>query len=299
MAIRPPSLRAIAAFEAAARLGSFARAAEELHLTHSAVSHAVRTLEERLGTSLFERGKNVVTLTQDGTTLASRVRLSLDLLSEAFDLAPTTSRSKLVVSALGSVANRILVPRLPEFFALRPDVEVELQATRRLADIKGGEADVAIRFGRGQWPGLSSKLLSKDTVFPVAAPHYRGGALPRTTAELAEADLIIHPAISWRVWLDGSGAPEAPRRGQLATDDSLLMIKAAIVGCGVALVNGTLVRDDLAEGRLVKLFDLEVDDDYAHWAVWDGGSPRLSNIVQFVDWLASCFDGRRSDAEHA
>ena len=231
-----------------------------------------------------------MTLTEEGATLASRVRLSLDLLSEAFDTEQVASRSKLVVSALGSVAGRILLPQLPRFFALRPDIEIELQATRRLADIKGGEADVAVRFGRGQWPGLNSKLLATDTVFPVAAPHYRDGALPKTAADLAESDLIIHPAISWRLWLDGSNSLDAPRRGQLATDDSLLMMEAAIAGCGVALVNGTLVRDDLASGRLVKLFDLEVGDDYSHWAVWDNNSPRLTDVVQFVDWLGSCFE---------
>ena len=289
MAIRPPSLRSIAAFEAVARLGSFAKAAQELHLTQSAISHSVRALEERLGETLFDRGKTSATLTPTGATLASRVRVSLSLLNEAFQVERTAARSTLVVSALGSIAERLVVPRLPAFFSSHPDIEIHLHATRRLADIKNGEADIAIRFGPGHWPGLSSALLARDTVFPVASPHYRAGNLPRTLSDLRECEIIVHPAISWQLWLEAADAANDLRRGQLTTDDASLMIHAAIAGCGVALVNEKLVRADLAAGRLVKLFDTEAADDYAHWVVWDNSSPKLATILQFVEWARAEF----------
>jgi LysR family transcriptional regulator, glycine cleavage system transcriptional activator len=289
MAIRPPSLRSIAAFEAVARLGSFAKAAQELHLTQSAISHSVRALEERIGEALIDRSKTTATLTPTGATLASRVRVSLSLLNEAFQMESTAARSTLVVSALGSVAERLLVPRLPSFFSAHADIEIHLHATRRLADLKNGEADIAIRFGPGHWPGLSAALLARDTVFPVASPHYRGGHLPQALSDLSECDIIVHPAISWQLWLEAADAPNNLKRGQLTTDDAALMIQAAIAGCGVALVNEKLVREDLAAGRLVKLFGTEASDDYAHWVVWDNSSPKLATILRFVEWARGEF----------
>jgi LysR family glycine cleavage system transcriptional activator len=290
MAIRPPSLRAIAAFDAAARLGSFAKAAEELNLTHSAISHAVRGLEERLGVMLFDRGRTALTLTPAGATLASRTRLSLSLLTEAFEPQSAPTRALLVVSTLTSVAQHIIIPRLPDFLATHGDIEIELHATRKLADIKNNEADIAVRFGRGQWPGVSATLLAADTVFPVASPLYRSGNLPSTLADLMDCEIIAHPAISWRAWLDAAGVSGALPKGRLTTDDSALMIAAAISGCGIALVNETLVRSDLEAGCLVKLFPIEVEDDYAHWAVWNASSPKLLVVQQFIDWIRSVFE---------
>jgi LysR family glycine cleavage system transcriptional activator len=289
MAIRPPSLRAIAAFEAAARLGSFAKAAEELNLSQSAVSHAVRTLEERLGEILFDRSRSAVVLTQAGATLASRVRLSLSLLNEAFETISEPQRMRLVVSTLGSVAEKLVIPRLPAFFALYPDIEIELHASRRLADLKNHEADVAVRFGQGQWPGLTAVELAKDKVFPVASPHYLAKVMGDSKDDLSTCQTIVHPAISWRLWHHAAGLPNEIQGGQLITDDALLMIKAAIAGCGVALVNETLVRDDIAAGRLVRILQTEIEDDYSHWVVWDSTSAKVHLIKPFVDWLVAEF----------
>jgi LysR family transcriptional regulator, glycine cleavage system transcriptional activator len=285
MPVRPPSLRAIAAFEAAARLGSFVKAAEELNLTQSAVSYAVRGLEERLGMTLFDRGKATVTLTQSGATLASRVRLSLSLLNEAFETQAPRERSRLVVSVLGAVAHHIVIPRLATFFAANDDIEIDLRPTRKLADLKSQEADVAIRFGQGQWPGLHAALLAKDVVCAVTSPQFRDGDLPKTPAELLDCDTIIHPAISWRLWLDAAGLSGEMPKGPLRTDDGALMMEAAAQGCGVALVHEKLARRDLTSGRLVKLFPIDAEDDYAHYAVWDNESPKLPMIQRFVDWL--------------
>lgn len=285
MAVRPPSLRAIAAFEAAARLGSFVRAAEELNLTQSAVSYAVRGLEERLGIALFDRSKALIALTPAGAALAGRVRLCLNLLNEAFDTQGSPERSPLVVSTLGAVAQHIVIPRLPTFFAENEDIEIDLRPTRKLVDLKGQEADVAIRFGQGPWPGLRAMLLAKDVICAVASPNFRNGNLPRTPADLLDCETIVHPVVSWRLWLDAADLAGQIRKGPLTTDDGALMVEAAAQGCGVALVHEKLARRDLLSGRLVKLFPIEAEDDYAHWAVWDSESPKLPTIGRFVDWL--------------
>ena len=140
--------------------------------------------------------------------------------------------------------------------------------------MKSSEADVAIRFGRGQWPGLTSQLLAKDTVFPVAAPHYRGGRLPQQLCDLTDCEIIIHPAISWRFWLEAAGSRVERLNGSLITDDSLLMIEAAINGQGVALVNGHLVEEDLASGRLAE-------------ALWRRGGRRLRALGRLGQQFAS------------
>jgi LysR family transcriptional regulator, glycine cleavage system transcriptional activator len=289
MAVRPPSLRAIAAFEAAARLGSFVKAADELNLTQSAVSYAVRGLEDRLGIALFDRSKATVTLTHAGATLASRVRLSLSLLSEAFDTQAPPERSHLVVSVLGAVAHHIVIPRLAAFFAANDDIEIDLRPTRKLADIKNQEADLAIRFGHGQWPGLQATLLARDAICAVASPKFRNGDLPKTPTDLLDCDTIIHPSISWRVWLDAADLSDDLRKGPLRTDDGALMMEAAAQGCGVALVHEKVARHELTSGRLVKLFPIEAEDTYAHWAVWDNESAKLPIIHRFVDWLKQEF----------
>src|SRR4051812_28162986 len=150
MPARPPSLRAIAAFEATARHSSLTRAAAELNLTTSAISHAITALEARLQTRLLDRSRRRVALTPAGQALAIRVRLSLALLGEAFDATPWLERGRLVLSTLDSIAERVLVPALPDFARAFPDVVLELRTGSALADVER-DADLAIRFGPGGW----------------------------------------------------------------------------------------------------------------------------------------------------
>ena len=288
MPARPPSLRSITAFEAAARHQSFTRAAAELHLTTGAVSHAIRTLEERLDCTLFHRSGRRVSLTAGGQALASRIRLSVALLDDVFDLAPGLRRDRLVVTTLASIAEGILLPALPGLRLAVPEVTFDLRCSSVLADLDG-EIDLAIRFGPGGWSGLETRLLADERLFPVASPHYRGGALPRSLEDLAGCDLIRHSDSNWQLWLNPVGLSFRDFRSTLAIDDASLVLEAAAAGHGIALARGRLVGADLEAGRLVRLFDNDVKAEYAYWAVWNGSSPKRALIGTFVDALKAVF----------
>jgi DNA-binding transcriptional LysR family regulator len=286
--VRPPSLRSIAAFEAAARHASFTRAADELNLTPGAISHAIKALEQRLDRQLFVRDGRKVTLTAEGQILAARVRLSLGLLADAFDTAPWRARDRLVVSTLASVAERILLPRLAELRAAVPGVMLDIRCSPALADFDR-EVDVAIRFGPGGWRGLQSRFLGAETLFPVASPEYNGGRFPADQAELSDHVLIHHPESSWRLWLDPA-EPDPSRSGNaLFIDDSAIALDAAAAGHGIALARGRLVASELSSGRLVRMFGRSAPAEYGYWAVWNASSPKEPLISTFVDSVATLF----------
>ena len=287
MAVRPPSLRSIAAFEAAARHQSFTRAAAELNLTTGAISHAIKALETRLDCRLFGRTGRKVSLTPEGLSLAARIRLGLALLGDAFDVSPWLRRDRLIVSVLPSVAEKILLPRLGRLEDALPDVTLDLRCSSALADLE--EVDVAIRFGPGGWSGLESRHLADERLVPVASPDYRGGDLPRTLEALRHCRLIHHPESSWRLWLDPVGIAFGDLPSRLSIDDSALVLQAAMAGHGVALARARLAAADLAAGRLVRLFDRQVAAEYSYWAVWSGSSARRGLIHSFCDWAAEAF----------
>src|SRR4051794_33895345 len=181
MPVRPPSLRSIAAFEAAARHASFTRAAEELNLTPGAISHAIKALEGRLGQTLFDRKGRAVALTASGRTLAAKVRVSLGLLSDAFDTAPWRALDRLVISTTTSIAQKILLPHLGPLQQSVPHATLDLRTSDTLADFEEG-IDLAIRFGPGGWRGHQSRLLARERLVPAVSPNYREGAWPATEA---------------------------------------------------------------------------------------------------------------------
>lgn len=283
MAVRPPSLRAIAAFEAAARHESFTKAADELNLTQSAISHAVRSLELRLGVDLFDRYGRTVALTEAGRAFVSRLRLSLNLISEAFEAPARPGRARLVVTASAGLVERVLAARLPGYLAAHPDRELELRTAAGVAEVAGGEADLAVLYGAGACAGLTQRRLAGEALFPVAAP---AADLPRRPEDLVRAPLIHQPEHPWRLWLEQVGLGELPTPAALTADSHGAALALARSGAGVCLARGLLVRDDLRAGRLVRLFEAEaaLPDDYA--AVWNPGSPRADAIRAFVDWLA-------------
>lgn len=281
---RPPSLRAIAAFEAAARHQSFAKAADELNLTHGAISHAIRSLEDRLGSELFDRQGRGVSLTEPGRVLAGRVRLGIGLLSDAFETRPWVERSKLVISVLPGFATRLLVPRLARFRARHPDIELDIHVTWSLAPVGEREVDIGLRYGPGGWAGLSAVRLLDETLFPVVSPDYPR-PLPATPADLLDHDLISHPEFSWRVWFAAAGVETAEPKSPFAIDDSVLNLDLAAAGVGIALARSLLVQADLDSGRLTRLFETQVKADYSYWMVWNPVSPKLANIELFRAWL--------------
>lgn len=259
MARRLPPLRSLRAFEAAARHLSFARAADELHVTPAAVSQQIKILEAHLGLALFKRGAQL--------SLTEPAAAALPLVSDSFDrLERAVARMQLgrdcgplVVSAPPSFAARWLIQRMARFQASHPEIDLRLSASLKLVNFDTEDVDVAIRYGSGHYPGLHSERLKAEAVVPVA--HPRLAERLKTVGDLLGVTLLHNDSIdwditypSWPAWLNNAGVqPPAdlkPRR----FDDFNLVVQAALAGLGVALVWSTLVADELAAGRLVALF---------------------------------------------
>jgi LysR family glycine cleavage system transcriptional activator len=285
MASRPPSLRAIAAFEAAARHQSFSRAAEELNLTHGAISHAIKGLEDRLGSRLFDRRARGVVLTDAGRELSGKVRLSVGLLGEAFEARPWIERSDLIVSVLPNFAQRFVIPRVPRIRAAHPDIRLKFRINERLAGVAEGEVDVALRYGPGRWTGTNASKLADERMFAVTSPAHPAARL-KHPRELAFDQLIEHPDFSWKPWFTAAGLPWPDIRIPLAIDESAMLLDAAAAGAGVALARSLLVEPDLRSGRLIRLFDVEIPSPYSYWFVWNPISEKQDAIGRFRDWIS-------------
>lgn len=288
MAVRPPSLRSLAAFEAAARHGSFARAAAEMNLTPGAISHAIRSLETRLGGDLFERVGRGVALTPLGGAFAARVRVGLSLIADAVEPTPASATDRLVVSALPSIAAKLLTPGLAAFQSAFPGVRLEIRSDSTLEGFERGDVDVAIRFGPGSWAGLKSRILSGDQFVPVASPAYLERHPVMATADLASARILHDSESSWRLWQEVHG-PVAALPRTLQIDDAALLVDAAVGGHGVALAREVVARRDLAAGRLRELFDRRMPTTYVYACVWSGNTRKEKLVLRFVEWLEELF----------
>lgn len=285
MTTRLPPLATLQAFEAAVRHQSYTAAARELSLTHGAISHHITGLEERQGVKLFEREKNRMVPTEQGRLLVTKVRQALGLLERSFAHASAAEHLSLSVSVLPSLASRWLVPRLSRFVALHPQIDLFVDVRASLADLAAGDADCAIRFGTGGWSDVQQLRLMGDASFPVCAPGYRDGLLPKTPQELADCTLLRNPWLPWEPWLHAAGLDfREPARGPTFTDSSVMM-DAAAAGLGIALARRTLAEGELQRGRLVRLFELAVPDPYAHYFVWRADHPKLAAIFALRDWL--------------
>jgi len=281
-----PALQLLRGFEAAARHLSFTRAADELHITHGAISHQIKALESQLGTELFRREGRQMVLTEAGQILVLKIRQGLRLLEQAFEDASQRSNSGvLTISVLPAFAARWLIPRLTFFQEQHPEIELNLRTTRELANLEHDGVDVAIRYGPGGWPGLQQEKLMDEVVFPVCSPTYRGGRIPKSPSELSRADLLRNPWQPWGPWFNAAGLDLVePRRGA-SYSDAALLLEAAAEGLGIALARSMLVADDLQAGRLVRLFNISVPDAYAYYFVWSWNSRKQSVISQFRDWI--------------
>lgn len=292
-----PSLQTLRAFVAAGRLQSYSKAAEELGLTHGAVSHRIRELEERLGKQLFQRVGNTMVLTPAGQELEVRVRQGLSLLEQAFAApAPRTAPAArpLVISAVPSLAQTWLVARLSEFRAERPDLDIALRMSEALADFRKDGVDLGVRLGRGGWPGLNAHKLFDEALTPVCTPAYRERLKLERPEDLARATLLRNPWTPWARWFKAAGLDWAEPTAGPMFDESTLMLRSAMQGDGVALARHWLAVDDLRAGRLVFPFDVAVDDDFSYWLVWPTRASQHPEADSFRTWLAA----RAASEEH-
>ncbi len=291
-----PPLNALRAFEAAARRLSFTRAAEELNVTPGAISQQIRGLEDFIGAELFYRQGRTLQLTDAGLAALPLLTDGFDALARAVALMRAPARRRrLTVSIAPSFAAKWLTPRLHRFQAANPDTEVWIAADTVLADLEAGEADLAVRYGSGQYEGLLSERLLDEWVSPMCSPALLDGPHPiRVPADLAHHTLL-HDAspesagdgLDWRSWLAARGAADAvdaargPRFNQ-----SALVIDAAAAGRGVALAKRTLAQADLAAGRLVAPFaEGGMATRSAYYIVTARSRTPTPETAAFIAWL--------------
>ncbi|WP_332852631.1 transcriptional regulator GcvA [Duganella sp. S19_KUP01_CR8] len=282
---RLPNFSALRAFEAAARHENFSRAAEELHLTHGAISHQVRALEEELGRPLFVRHGRQVKITSDALKFAQFLGKSFaDITAAADAMRASSVNQRLTISSIPSFAARWLAPRLGRFIDLYPDIEVVLQSSGQLQDLARDGIDVGIRFGRGNYPGLVVQRLMGDVYYPVVSPHYRGGQQPASPHELRQHTLLrsVEP---WSPWLRAAGVDMAEPAGGLMFEDLSMLIRSAADGNGVALVRHVVAMQEIASGQLLRLFDTATPCPDEYFFVSPPGAAGRPQVQAFRDWL--------------
>lgn len=292
-------LNALLVFVTAARAQNMTRAAERLHLTVSALSHQVRTLEQRLGCRLFVRGPRGLKLTAEGELLLERVAPHLDAIERA--LRPLYARrdSALSLSALPSMASSWLVPRLPRFVAQHPDVELNLDSSIERVDFADGRFDGALRYGPGDWPGVNAERLFEEWLTPVASPALLAARKPPRLAELGDWPLLC-PDDPWPRWFEQYGGSE-PARYVATFSDSETLQRATLAGMGVSLGRATLIRPLIDSGLLVALFPERMKARYAHYLVYPNRSLEHPGFTAFRDWIlaeAAAFRDAEANAEH-
>ena len=228
-------MQALRAFEATARERSLTRAAESLHVTHGAISHQIKSLESDLGVRLVERAGRGVRLTEEGERFAAHVRTAFaELMTAVQEIATRANPRQLRVSIAPSLASRWLLPRIGRFHARHPDIDLVVSSSMAIVDFQRDDADVAIRYGFGDWPGVRVEHLLDDAFFPVCSPRIAGG-VPKRPADLARYTLLRADDEPWKPWFEAAGLdwPE-PTRGPVFSDSALLM-QAAAEGQGIAL----------------------------------------------------------------
>jgi LysR family glycine cleavage system transcriptional activator len=291
MTARLPSLNGLRAFEAAARHLSFTHAAAELNVTQTAISHQIRRLEEELGIRLFVRQNRALALTPQARDYLPGVRAAFNDLRLATDRLQRKGNDRvLTISTLASLAAKWLLPRLSAFQEVHPDIDVRITTSTALVDFNGGDVDAAIRYGRGQWPGLRADWLTADQVFPVCSPALLAGERPLRSPEDLAHHTLLHSSggydDDWRLWLTAAGLPaNISRQPGLSFDMIFMTLQAAIDGLGVAVGRTTYVEGDLAKGRLVVPFDIRLPADAGFYLVSPEATADAPKLAAFRAWL--------------
>jgi LysR family glycine cleavage system transcriptional activator len=281
-----PRLGALEAFEAAGRLGSFQDAAATLHVTPSAVSRQIKSLEDELGVLLFHRLHRGVRLTDEGRAYLSEVQAALARIGKATSrLVGAHGDARLRLSVLPSFAGNWLLPRLSDFERAHPRLAIEMRATTDYADFERDDVDAAIRFGTGPWPGLHAEPLLELHFFPVCNPTI--AATLHTPADLASQRLLHESLVpgAWSEWLTAAGVPGLTTADARTFDNAQLVLEAAIAGQGVALSTDVLAHRYFSEGRLVRPFAISALSARTYHFVCRRGDLERPAVREFRDWL--------------
>jgi LysR family glycine cleavage system transcriptional activator len=291
MTTRLPSLNGLRAFEAAARHLSFTQAASELNVTQTAISHQIRRLEEELGVRLFVRKNRSLALTPKAKDYLPGVRAAFNDLRLATDrLLRKDDGSVLTVSTLASLAAKWLLPRLSTFQEAYPGIDVRITTSATLVDFKSGDVDAAIRYGRGNWPGMRADWLMADELFPVCSPKLLEGDKPLRCPEDLAHRTLLHTSggydDDWRLWLTAAGLPaNISKQPGVSFDLIFMTVQAAIDGIGVAMGRTSYVQDDVAKGRLVVPFKIALPADAGFYLVSPEAAADPPKLRAFRRWL--------------
>ncbi|MCL4715868.1 MAG: transcriptional regulator GcvA [Hyphomonadaceae bacterium] len=291
--VMPPFL-SVRVFEAAARLASFARAAEELGITAGAVSQHIRILEEFAGQPLFRRLGRGVELTEAGKAAFGHASAAMaEMLQAGRAMRASLRGRRISISTAPSFASKWLIPRLSKFQDRYPDVEVRMSADMGLVDFAGSDMDFAIRYGPGGYEGLHCERLMSESVVVVASPRLLEGRPPvNSPADLAGLPLIHDdsserdPACpTWTMWFAARGARNIDAERGMRFNQSSLALEAAVAGKGLVLAKRQLALRDIAAGLLVTPLEESAPVSFAYWLVWPRGRRFEPAQIAFLEWL--------------
>jgi LysR family glycine cleavage system transcriptional activator len=280
-----PPMAALRTFEAAARHQNFSRAADELHLTHGAISRQIKALERALGVALFHRKSRGVQLTEPGRALAATVRHAMDRITRGIEEVRCRPQRALTVSVLPAFATHWLIPRLADFDSRHPDIDINIRASPLLTDFASEDVDLAVRYGGGKWPGVRAVLLADEEVFPVCSPRFNDGRLPKTLGQLAKSRLLHTPLQPWDQWFEALDVAAPPPPGGMTFAETDILLLAAIAGLGIALSRRLLAQPELDAGRLVRPVPHAVPADRSYYIVYPDQIEPSSRLLIFRDWL--------------
>lgn len=288
MARRLPPVHALSAFEAAARVGSFALAAEELCITPSALSHRIRLLEEFVGERLFIRDGRTVNLSEFGRRYLDVVRAALRTLTDfPMPHRSTPAPLRVKITLPPTFARYIFVPHLHEFTNRHPDISVEMFLSVPLYDLSLSESDVEVRFGAGKYPNIVTEKLFEEPAFAAVSPRYleQVDAI-ETPADLQKAALLRSALEPWQPWFEAAGLDWPEPSTGLRIDDLGLLLEAIKHGHGVGLTRQHFAQGMLERGEIVPLFDVQLTTPpHAYYMVYEKQARERQEVALFIDWM--------------
>ncbi|AYN22457.1 transcriptional regulator GcvA [Alcaligenes aquatilis] len=282
-------LQALRVFTEVGRHGSIKLAAQALGVTSGAVSQQIRLLEDRLGVTLFVRSHHKMSLSETGEQVYPVLLTAFDQIEQAMHtLDATKQRKTLTISTVPSFAASWLIPRLADFKQQHPDIEIRVEASPTLVDLRRDNVDIAIRHGLGVYPGLQAEPLMAPVLLPVASP-----ALLKDKPAIQEpADCLEWPLLQdadradWALWLSAHGVKDDARADRgTAFEDDYLLIRGAIAGLGLALIPQEYAQDEIAAGRLVQVLDKPWPTRFAYYLVTLPDTTQRAEVRAFSDWI--------------
>ncbi|MFB0934227.1 MAG: LysR substrate-binding domain-containing protein [Propionivibrio sp.] len=283
-----PPLSALVAFETVARRLSFARAAEELHLTPSAVSHQIAKLEHFLGFLLFERNPRGIVLSEAGESYLGRVAGALGAIGNATNDIRKGVRNTLYVHSSTSIASLWLMPRLAKFVRAFPDISLSLSASPVHSDFALGQVDVDIRYGVPEWPNLVVEPIFEERIMPLASPDLLARQPVHAPSDLLQCPLIQSTVslVQWPAWFASRSLIGVPERFAFRFDRASMSLEAAVQGLGIALESDRIASQFIEAGRLRPVFhtawSLPIK---AHFMVYPARHAQRAEVSQFVAWM--------------